>query len=507
MPPKTSGEAKIAPASFNSRQALQLKPVLFEESWQKIPFETYEGMTQQQFQDSIAPFQRHGAKVPTTVPKGWRRVEGVGVGKHFYVHMETGTITRYPREIYHVKKECWIDQNGAKVKVEDLNLDPYERAIIMEKAKPLYVEPKAGGAVEETKVMPKKKKEAAKEAAPIEDKPAEEKKEEVAAPAAEAPAIAAEPALPALPVALLFPGQGSQYVKMLEGVKDMPKVKELLDKSKDILGYDLLELCLKGPESKLEETEFCQPAMYVAGCAAVEKLRAEQGDERVDRCQALAGLSLGEYTALHIAGVFDFETGLKLVQLRGKEMQKAAKASEQSMLSVAGLEFDVLDKLCKDCCQAGEVCKIANFLFPAGFTCAGNKASIQKLMAKAKETEGVLQAKTLKTSGGFHTDLMKPAKDELVKYLKSIEGSMKGPRCDVYMNVTAKKITPATKPSEIIDMLGDQLINCVQWEPSMKAMIKDGVTEFYECGPMKQLTAMMKRIDPAVHKNMKLITV
>eukprot|EP00415_Alexandrium_ostenfeldii_P002184 UN2184 len=128
-------------------------------------------------------------------------------------------------------------------------------------------------------------------------------------------------------------------------------------------------------------------------------------------------------------------------------------------------------------------------------------------MAKAQKTEGCLQAKLLKTSGGFHTKLMEPAKEKLLAALKDIEKEMKPPRCDVYMNVTGKRITPATKPAEIITMLGDQLVSCVQWEPSMKMMIKDGVTEFYECGPMKQLKAMMKRIDANVFKTTTTIDV
>merc|ERR1712032_654937 len=127
-----------------------------------------------------------------------------------------------------------------------------------------------------------------------------------------------------VPVGLLFPGQGSQYVKMMSTVKDIPAVQDMLKTADDILGYDVLELCLKGPESKLEETRYCQPAMFIAGLAGVEKLRGER-EEAVTRPQVLAGLSLGEYTALCVAGVFTFEQGLKLVDTRGKAMQEAAQ--------------------------------------------------------------------------------------------------------------------------------------------------------------------------------------
>merc|ERR1719335_1462680 len=120
-------------------------------------------------------------------------------------------------------------------------------------------------------------------------------------------------------------------------VQHIPTVKDMLKKAKTILGYDILEICLKGPESKLGETEFCQPAMYIGGLAAVEKLKQTKSD-CVSRCQAVAGLSLGEYTALTVAGVFSFEDGLNLVKLRGEAMEEAAQLKPQMMLSILGLE-------------------------------------------------------------------------------------------------------------------------------------------------------------------------
>merc|ERR1712137_822564 len=126
----------------------------------------------------------------------------------------------------------------------------------------------------------------------------------------------------------------------------------MLAKSKDILGYDILEICLKGPESKLEETKYCQPAMFIGGLAGLEKLRTEKPD-RVEKASVMAGLSLGEYTALCAAGVLDFEDGLKLVKLRGEAMQEAAEMSKQLMLSVAGLEEAKLKELCASAAQQG----------------------------------------------------------------------------------------------------------------------------------------------------------
>lgn len=306
---------------------------------------------------------------------------------------------------------------------------------------------------------------------------------------------------PAVPAGLLFPGQGSQYVEMLKDVKDLPAVKSMLDAAHKILGYDLLKLCLEGPEDKLEQTKFCQPAMFIAGLAGLELLKKENPQFVHRRPQAVAGLSLGEYTALAVAGVFDFETGLKLVKLRGEAMQEAAEASPQLMLSIAGLPMEQVEKLCKECLSGPQdVCQVANFLFPNGFSCAGSKAAIQKLEDKALKA-GALQAKVLKTSGAFHTSFMSPAREKLLKALKDVEPSMRPPSCEVYMNLTGKKIAIGTPPSQILDLLADQLTSCVLWEPSVKAMIKDGIQEFYECGPMKQLKAMMKRIDPNCWKS------
>lgn len=497
------------PATQAQRSGMKEEPTPYEESWQTIPFESYEGMTQMQYQESYAPFQAHGKLIPVMVPAGWRRVEAQKPGRNFYIHMETGTICRYPREIYDTKKGCFLTKDSKAISEETEKQDPLRRGIqdavaekkhIMDKYIPedalkrefdavaKFGQPEASRAAIEPaaeKKKPAKKSEPKKEAAPK------------AAPA---------PAADKLPVALLFPGQGSQYVKMLSGVKDIPAVAQMLDIAKSILGFDLLELCLDGPESRLEQTKYCQPAMYISGLAAIEKLRADK-PERVEQCKAVAGLSLGEYTALTVAGVFTVETGLRIVKLRGEAMQEAAEQSKQSMLSVAGLDQATLDKCCADVRSGGDVCQIANFLFPNGFSCAGNTEAIEKLQKNVLETPGCLQAKLLKTSGGFHTSLMAPAREKLLTALKEAEGEMQPPRCDVYANLTGRKIPAGTPPSEIIPMLADQLTSCVLWEPSVRAMIGDGVTEFYECGPMKQLKAMMKRIDAEAFKNTNSVDV
>jgi len=310
-----------------------------------------------------------------------------------------------------------------------------------------------------------------------------------------APVVATE----SLPVALLFPGQGSQYVGMLKAVNQLPEVKDMLEKSKQILGYDILDICLNGPEEKLGETRFTQPAMFIGGLAGVAKLRSEK-PEKVEKARCAAGLSLGEYTALCFAGVLSFEDGLKLVKIRGEAMQEAAAVGKQGMLSVIGLEQKVLEKLCDAAAKETDgVCKIANFLFPKGFSCAGTQAAIDLLHKKADAAKA-LKCTPLKTSGGFHTSLMQPAADKLTKALEDALPNMKPNRIAVYSNVTARPLPAGTDPKEIVELLKTQLCNSVLWDPSISAMMKDGVKEYYECGPMKQIKAMMKRIDNSVWK-------
>lgn len=320
-----------------------------------------------------------------------------------------------------------------------------------------------------------------------------------------------EPALPdfePLPIALLFPGQGSQYVKMLEMVKDIPRVKEMLVKSIDILGYDILQICLQGPEEKLEETRYCQPALFIGGLAGVEKLRQENA-AAVEQAKVMAGLSLGEYTALCAAGVFSFEDGLRLVKLRGEAMQEAAAMGEQLMLSVAGLEKSKLQAACRQSAEEvgnGAVCQIANELFPNGFACGGTKKAVEKLKVAA-EKAGAMQARVLKTSGAFHTPMMQPAQDKLSAALDEVLPKMRTPRHTVWMNASAEPMRPGCNPEDIVALLKKQLTNPVLWEPSIRAIMGDGVTEFYECGPMKQIRAMMRRIDMSMWKNTKNIEV
>merc|ERR1712061_441147 len=249
--------------------------------------------------------------------------------------------------------------------------------------------------------------------------------------------------------------------------------------------------------------------MFVAGLCAVEVLRETKKDV-VERPQAMAGLSLGEYTAVCAAGVLDFEDALLLVKTRAESMQKATEAVPQCMCSVAGLDRPTLEKLCKEA-KADDrdpncVCQIANLLFPAGFTCAGNKTAVDKLCELATKARA-LQARVIKAGGAFHTPLMKPAQDELSAAIDAALPKMKPLRCCIYFNMTGKKVSPGTDPKEFVDLMKAQLTNEVLWEPTIKQMIMDQVKDFYEVGPLKQLKPMIKRIDQDAFKRTENISV
>jgi len=503
------------PTTWMTRSQVEDRPIYYPEPWMaSAQVEEYENMSQQQFQDAVAPYMPSGRSLPISVARGCRRMELSSPGKHAYVSgygTRGGTISRFGKEYYDTERECWCYPDGTKISEAELAKGPEARAFDTAQklggdAFKAQEEERKREEEEEARKKAEAEKAAAEKAA-VEKAVAEKAEAEKAKAAIQDVPVPVVPTLPSLPVALLFPGQGSQYVKMLSAVKDIPAVKEMLVKAHEILGFDLLDLCLKGPESRLEMTQYCQPAMYVGGLAGVEKLRQDKPDTTT-RMQAVAGLSLGEYTALTVAGVFDFELGMKIVKLRGEAIMEASEAPRQSMLSVAGLSEDQLTQLCKECStEPGEVCQIASCLFPNGFSCAGTSESVEKLMARARSTEGCLQAKLLRQSGAFHTSLMQSAKEKVLKMLWENEDKMKSPTCDVYMNFTGDKISPGAKPADIIPLLGEQITGCVQWEPSMKRMIREGVSTFYECGPMKQLKAMMKRIDPATFKSTHTIDV
>merc|ERR1712032_1077874 len=223
----------------------------------------------------------------------------------------------------------------------------------------------------------------------------------------------------------------------------------------------------------------------------------------VDRPQAVAGLSLGEYTALVAAGVLTFEQALNLLMVRSKAMQRATDATPQATCSVAGLTREKLDPLlaqakAADPCKNPQ-CQIASVLVPSGFTCAGTKEAINKLCQLAV-AQKALQARVIKAGGAYHTPLMDTAAAELSDALDEMLPRMKPPKCTVYFNVTGKRISAGDDPSTFIGLMKKQLTSEVLWETTVQSLIMDGVKFFFECGPLKQLKAMIKRIDSEAFK-------
>merc|ERR1712039_1100345 len=197
-------------------------------------------------------------------------------------------------------------------------------------------------------------------------------------------------------------------------------------------------------------------------------------------------------------------------KLRAEAMQHASGLVPQSMCSVAGLDRPTLEKLCKEAREKDSdpkaVCRIANVLFPAGFTCAGNKSAIERLCQLATAARA-LQARPIKTGGAFHSPLMAPAAERLAAAIDEALPKMKPPRCCIYFNLTGKKVTPGTDPKEFVDLMKKQLTGEVLWEQTVKQMIMDQVKDFYETGPLKQIKSMIKRIDQDAFKRTENISV
>jgi [acyl-carrier-protein] S-malonyltransferase len=289
-------------------------------------------------------------------------------------------------------------------------------------------------------------------------------------------------------VAFLFPGQGAQFVGMgRELDQELPAARALFDKAGDILGFDLKRLCVEGPADALESTDVSQPAIYVASLAALESLKCTQ-PEIVAACQGAAGLSLGEYTALVFAGSIDFESGLKVVRQRGQAMQSAALATKSGMTSVLGLDEAAVDELCRRIAPFGRIWK-ANLLGPGNIVVSGDAPALEQIDSIAAEL-GAMKVVPLKVAGAFHSDLMKPADDQLAQILG--QSTVAAPRIPVYSNVDA---TPHVDPDDIRRTLVAQVLRGVRWEDSIRRMLADGFDTFYEIGPGRVLTGLLKRID------------
>ena len=289
-------------------------------------------------------------------------------------------------------------------------------------------------------------------------------------------------------IAFLFPGQGAQTVGMGAAVcAKVPEARALFERASAVLGYDLYQLCTDGPAAELDSTVHSQPALLVASLAALEQLK-QDSPQLVDRCAAAAGLSLGEYTALVFAGVMDFETGLRVVQARGRAMQDAADATSSGMVSILGMEPEQVQSLCNEA-RRGDTLEVANLLCPGNIVVSGHTEACERIAEKAAAA-GAMKVIPLAVAGAFHTQLMQSAVERLRSALADVP--MWQPRIPVVSNVDAR---PHTDPNEIRELLIRQVCSQVRWEDSMRYLLDEqGIKQFYEIGPGRVLCGLLKRI-------------
>ena len=294
---------------------------------------------------------------------------------------------------------------------------------------------------------------------------------------------------------VLFPGQGAQVVGMGKALLDSgaPGVAPLFARASELLGYDLLKLCVEGPMPQLSLTRYSQPAIFVVSLAAMAKMRHEQ-PELVARAKLAAGFSLGEYSALVWAGALSFDDGVRVVKARAEAMHEAAnQATASGMASVAGLDDDAMETLLRDGAAAvggGKQAHVANYLFPGGRTLSGD-VDVLEWVCKQAPARGAKSAKKLEVSGAFHSPYMAPARAALKAALDAADITM--PSIPVYSNVTGK---PYEDAAQIRALLEEQMVGSVLWEQSVGHMrAHHACAKYVETGPGKQLKAMMRRID------------
>jgi len=283
---------------------------------------------------------------------------------------------------------------------------------------------------------------------------------------------------------ILCPGQGAQAVGMgRDFAEKFPEAKAVYDKANAILGFDLGDLCFNGPDERLNQTDISQPAIYVSSiaCHAAAKAAGKLGDGPF----AYAGLSLGEYTALHLAGVFSFEDGVKLVAARGKAMQAAAVSVPSSMVAVMGGDEASITKLCEEQAQ-GDVLVPANFNAPGQIVVSGGKAACERFAAAA--TAAGFRSVPLVVAGAFHSPIMQPGADVMKGELAKVD--FKAPSAPVYSNVTAAL---HTDPATIKSLLVDQIVKPVRWEQTIAQVANLPDATFIELAPGKVLTGLLKK--------------
>ena len=286
-------------------------------------------------------------------------------------------------------------------------------------------------------------------------------------------------------LAFVFPGQGSQKVGMLQDAREA--CADLFAEASSVLGYDLWDLVENGPEDQLNQTEYTQPALLTASIGLF-RLAQARGLPSPD---VVAGHSLGEYSALVAAGVLQFADAVMLVQKRGQFMQTAVPLGEGGMAAVLGLDDEQVREVCIAASQ-GEVVQAVNYNSPGQVVIAGNNAAIARAIEGCKEA-GARRAMALSVSAPFHSELMKPAAEELAGVLNEVNFAK--PKTIVVQNVDA---AAHDDPEEIRANLVKQMYGAVLWSDTVVMMTQIGVATVVECGPGKVLTGLTKRIDKSI---------
>ncbi len=282
--------------------------------------------------------------------------------------------------------------------------------------------------------------------------------------------------------ALLFSGQGSQYVGMTKDlVESFAQARQMAARANDLLDYDLQSIMIGGPEEELRKTKFTQPALFVHEAMLLALIS-------IDGVSAVAGHSLGEFSALHAAGVLTFDDALQLVQLRAQLMYDVGNATAGTMAAVVGLDDDVVREICQELHGVdGQVIVPANYNSPGQVVVSGSAEYVRACMPVFKE-RGAKLVKELQVSGAFHSPLLTDAQQGLAEKIRSTVFSQ--PRMPVYVNVSGR---PVSDPDELKESAIRQLTSPVLWTATMHAMWNDGIRTYCEVGPGKVLQGLVKR--------------
>ncbi|MGB0428747.1 MAG: ACP S-malonyltransferase [Flavobacteriales bacterium] len=281
--------------------------------------------------------------------------------------------------------------------------------------------------------------------------------------------------------AYIFPGQGAQFVGMGQDLYDASaEAKTLFEQANDILGFRITDLMFAGTPEDLKQTNVTQPAIFLHSTILAKMLSENFSPS------AVAGHSLGEFSALVAAGALDFETGLRLVAQRADAMQKACEINPSTMAAVLGLEDAVVEQVCEE--TAGIVVA-ANYNCPGQLVISGEVSAIETACESLKE-KGARRALVLPVGGAFHSPMMEPARATLAKAIE--ETNFKSAICPIYQNVSAKA---ETDTQLIKSQLIAQLTAPVRWTQTLQNMMADGVDSFTEVGPGKVLQGLVKKID------------